>query len=443
MVITPIHGHFVDRQLSLFECDDSHICISGCEQGFFSWIKHLFGWNVFIYTDKGVIYVPIKEVRRIISTDHAADELVAEGLAKIGHTFLSVLLKQSTTEQGSQPGMKDLWHIHPRLSGGATCSWDDMMSLYEYGATSYAPRENNENLKKYFLSEDYKCHAATARVYYKKTELAEEDALRIAYQREPANIGGDHLYDTEKCHALLGYRYGVFYDKEAMKVDGRPYYEAPNTICLYSETYLWDPPGGDAKKEVAIFSVPAPALDSPTQPQFQYYMKLGQLDEERYKAEISFLFRSIEAAICENHAVAFQGKGFKRILISRFGQGNFLNGVEEARLQASHIFDNEYKKFVNRMADLKIQICQSEFSKKDASEDQEIAGVTVLGDIVCESKEGDFIVNAWDPHSAVGNGNDNDYSYDGALGRASGMLVTDSAWFNESLRSTAVLRAVA
>ena len=57
----------------------------------------------------------------------------------------------------------------------------------------------------------------------------------------------------------------------------------------------------------------------------------------------------------------------------------------------------------------------------------------IIGDIVQTAREGDLIVNAWDPHSAPGNGNDADHSFDGAMGRGSGILLTQTAWLNETL----------
>ena len=48
-------------------------------------------------------------------------------------------------------------------------------------------------------------------------------------------------------------------------------------------------------------------------------------------------------------------------------------------------------------------------------------------------RTGDFVINAWDPHSAPGNGNDGDPSFDGHIGRSTGILVTQLPWFNQYL----------
>jgi hypothetical protein len=59
---------------------------------------------------------------------------------------------------------------------------------------------------------------------------------------------------------------------------------------------------------------------------------------------------------------------------------------------------------------------------------------SIVGDIKVQAEAGDLIINAWDPHSAPGNGNDGDASFDGHLGRASSILLTQSVWFNPAMR---------
>ncbi|MFV0339736.1 MAG: hypothetical protein ACK5MA_03770, partial [Parachlamydiaceae bacterium] len=66
----------------------------------------------------------------------------------------------------------------------------------------------------------------------------------------------------------------------------------------------------------------------------------------------------------------------------------------------------------------------------------------IIGDIVDTAQEGDLIVNAWDPHSAPGNGNDGDRSFDGAMGRGSGILATQTSWLNPTLKSKEALRGI-
>jgi hypothetical protein len=66
----------------------------------------------------------------------------------------------------------------------------------------------------------------------------------------------------------------------------------------------------------------------------------------------------------------------------------------------------------------------------------------IIGDIIETAHEGDLIINAWDPHSAPGNGNDADGSFDGSMGKGSGILLTQTSWLNKTLRSTSSLVAI-
>lgn len=83
------------------------------------------------------------------------------------------------------------------------------------------------------------------------------------------------------------------------------------------------------------------------------------------------------------------------------------------------------------MKDSNLEIVMSEYSEPqpaDVWHDK-----MIIGDIVRPPRK-DFIVNAWDPHSAPGNGNDADHSFDGAMGRSTGILLTQTSWLNDTLK---------
>ena len=61
--------------------------------------------------------------------------------------------------------------------------------------------------------------------------------------------------------------------------------------------------------------------------------------------------------------------------------------------------------------------------------------IEILGrDILTISQDRDMIVNAWNPHSFPGNGNDSDDSLDGYLGRSTAILLTQTVHFNNQMR---------
>ena len=54
---------------------------------------------------------------------------------------------------------------------------------------------------------------------------------------------------------------------------------------------------------------------------------------------------------------------------------------------------------------------------ENAKEKYNISCKVLQGDIVKIAQKHDMIVNPWDPHSLPGNGNDNDLSFDGVMGK--------------------------
>lgn len=299
----------------------------------------------------------------------------------------------------------------------------------------FRPKMNGTNLETYFNSEDYTRHAATAKVYYHAKELSCPDALRVVFQREPTNIAmGGNQYNQSKLKELFGYSVGVFKDEEAYKTDGTPFKQHPNTVSIYSETYLWDPPGGAHKKEVAVLSLPAPALDSVLQPHYNYYTVDGKLDADRYGNEMEMLFRMVERVLVDNKDTAFNGRGIKRLVLSKFGQGAFLHALKPSdREIANQVFRKHLSQFVERNKIPGLEIVLNDYSPIGEPWLEHV----VVGDIVRTALEGDLIVNAWDPHSAPGNGNDADHSFDGALGKSTAILLTQTAWLNPVLKDPA------
>lgn len=307
-------------------------------------------------------------------------------------------------------------------------SWEQLISIYD---PQFFPQKNAANLRNYLGSSDFRRHAATARIYYNATQLKPKEALRVIYQREPTNITMNPLYDKERLQALLGHRYSVYNDPSAQTHDGSLFSDLPNTASVYAETYLWNPPGGNSTKEVACLSLPAPALDSTTQPHYSYYINEGQLDKSKYEQEMEFLFKTIAQVVRDKKDTAFNGTGIQRVVLSRFGQAAFLEAVStDDRKKAHAVYKEKMADFLKTIKDLNLTVVMSEYK-----EPEEVWYTpTIVGNIIETSQTGDLIINPWDPHSAPGNGNDCDLSFDGAMGKSSGILLTQSPWVNKYLR---------
>ncbi|MBA3815299.1 MAG: hypothetical protein H0X29_02035 [Parachlamydiaceae bacterium] len=375
------------------------------------------------------------------------------------HNFQSVTTNNSSSLQGRFSKLEDFSKADIQINNKTKTILNDdspltvtktdlpkltnveLSAVLKAYSQTYMPHANQKNLLEYGKSRDYKRHAQSARIYYNANQLAEEDALKVIFQREPTNIAmGPNQYNIKNLEGLFGYSTGVFNDIDAKKLDGSSYKELPNTACVYSETYLWNPPGGKNKIEVACLSLPAPALDSVNQPHYSYYMHSGKLDAKKYEQEINFLFQTIEKVSRDNLTAAFGGKGVKRLILSRFGQGAFLGALSaNDRDLARNTYKQQMAIFLDRTKDLELEILMSEYVHPG---DDVWHNKMLIGDIIKTAQEGDLIINAWDPHSAPGNGNDADHSFDGAMGKGTGILLTQTSWLNKVLRNSNSLVAL-
>lgn len=342
----------------------------------------------------------------------------------------------SLTDKNVRGRASQVFNAKTDLSRLPKPNFSEVLSTYK---PRFRPRANHENLLEYSQSKDFQKHAKTAKIYYNGHQLAEEDALRVVFQREPTNIAmGSNQYDEESLEKLFGYRKGIYNDSHARKKDGSSFKNLPNSAAVYSETYIWDPPGGKRKKEVACLSVVAPPLDSPQQPLYRYYVRNGRLDAKRYEQETGFIFKAMERAVIQNKDTAFGNKGIKRLVLSPVGLGAFLGSLSlEDKEKARNIYKEQLAIFLDRIQGQNLEVVMSQHSM---SGDQWPVKA-IIGDIIQTAQEGDLIINAWDPHSAPGNGNDGDPTFDGAMGKASGILLTQTSWLNQVLRDRKALVA--
>ncbi len=326
----------------------------------------------------------------------------------------------------------------------------DMESFYDVYYSGYAPTANRKCLTNYIQSKDFERHAASAKVYYNSQQLSLQDSVRVTFQREPVNIEMHQRYDKTKLENFLTnqgftpHTEGVFNDTTSKRADGSTFKDQPCSACIYSETFLWSKVGDDSsKKEIGCLSVPAPALDVNNQPHYAYYIKDGALDLDKYKQEMQVLANAVVNASLDNKTSAFQGKGLKRVVISLYGQNNFLKAAKDSdRKAANQLFYSTLvtaiQNHASQLQDLEIVLSDYGNLKNPEFETSFVAPLKagglkvgyINGNILLNAKEGDLIVNSWDPHSIPGNGNELDNSFDGVLGRATGITLTQCAWIN-------------
>lgn len=333
---------------------------------------------------------------------------------------------------------------------------NDWLDIYD---TRYTPAENIPILTDYIQSEDYERHAHTRKVYYNADQLNVADAKTVVKRREPVNIGMNQHYDKKPLKKLYGYVASAFNDPKLKKTqDQQPFGKQPNTIAIYSETYMWPEPGNKEKRhEIACLSLPAPALDSSAQPHYAYYIQDGRLNLEKYRGEMEHLAKTIVQTTLENKDAAFQDRKIGRLVISQYGQGAFLGEIKnsEDKIAARRIFFETLMTEIGTHADKlqDVEIVMSAYAGRNPTEEEKqkaeqdlrneyeplladkgIKIGVIVGDIKDTARDRDMIVNAWDPHSAPGNGCKGDPTFDGKMGWLTGIIATQVAHLNRTLK---------
>jgi hypothetical protein len=333
----------------------------------------------------------------------------------------------------------------------------ELFALYNNG---YAPTANRANLEAYIQSQDFVNHASSAKVYFNGSQLAVEDAKAAIYRREPVNIEMEQLYDKGLLKGFAQQQLGIEYecsaynDKVLKKANGESFSALPNTVAVYSETFLWSTPGDEgSKKKVACLSLPAPALDTDQQPHYAYYMSSGELNQQHYRQEMAFLASCVVKAAIDNQD-SFE---MRRVIIPRYGQSAFINALSPKDRQLAHqiyyeTLSEALNKYAKELADVDVRIIEyvqqsgeGERVKREIEENFRKCGCEVgviIADILEVAQDGDLIVNAWDPHSMPGNGNDGDRSLDGVMGMGTAIGLTQAPHLNAHLRTEGAFRAI-
>lgn len=229
-------------------------------------------------------------------------------------------------------------------------------------------------------------------VFYHK-DAALEDVKRLMLEREPCNIGMRRLYDGDALEKSFGWKYGAYGLQTETPM--------PN-IAVYCNATIHTEEKGFFQAH--ILNLIGCALDSPRQPDFIQY---------NTQEKVLNFYRAMWRLALEAVKVLKKSK----FQIYNVGGGAFSGTY--------------YRTFIEELFEPSFLPLLPEF---------EVAGIQVIGyDIASKKFTGGFIpeclnektqdlentiyVNAWDPWSIIGNGNECDNSLDGFWGRSSNMSV--------------------
>lgn len=244
------------------------------------------------------------------------------------------------------------------------------------------------------------------------------EVKELATRREPTNLGGNKLYNREQLLVNYGYT-------------ENPYKIGSPNIAIFCRTPVITcrviKPSNI--KYVNILSAIAPALDTLDQPDYRYLEKENSYSKRNYKyaCMLATAFKHIRCCFIEG--------GYKRLIMTGLGMGNFKFYAEDLGINAEHI----YRECLFRgLGDLfKSGPCEMwlnythtvvlhghipvENRKQIILKALDIQ--TLLDNLSQRELDDSLIINAWDPFSIVGNGNANDSSLDGYIGRISAVSI--------------------
>ena len=449
--------------------------------------------------------------------------------------FMGALILRGTgcvlRRSGNDPASSELtWVVGEcfRPVGRTIGNLKGLMQLFDKGYGIYAPA-NSWRYSCYAETKQFKEDCQKTKVYYSQHfDVDEKEAYRMVAQRHLVNIGGKALGNQDAVAELLGAEAARSYIHEGAgsqrKMPGlvgvfthTPVIQVCCTkeescSCIWRwwrERMTWDEPGsgdpnistefGDPNVStglgVDLFSVPGPALDSPAQPYFDYFVSAeGKLDGKRYGEYMKELFKmALCAFFDESEATEF--------ILPEVGLDSFLDAIEPAEKQVAvdqfyssleavlKIYRTEmWKKRAQDRGVEKVQFTSIFFSEEERErrtdqlgkirevlEDSSVTtyvkaevavcdiqeylvphikdimpsadeGMGVLSEYLSSQKVEDracpFVVNPCDPAARIGNHNDPSRSFDGAIGNCTPASLVASPAHNESMTERARYIAV-
>ncbi len=274
-------------------------------------------------------------------------------------------------------------------------------------------------------------YALHTTVYYKSTDNISSNITnvqKLLREREPVNIAQRRHYDQQALMNLFGYDkscYGEFNDSINISVFTVTPFRPSDT-----EQNMATIDNINTNININVLNVIAPAFDSYKQPDFKFFMS----DEDKCK-RFELIFDMIFTCAIE--------KGMDRIYITGFGLGVFRNDPNDYVIG----FTKSYNKYVNHLNHTKLYYWSysDDMTNKIKNSIPNIniefsqVNYDMLWLYIVQIKEQYDItkvlfINAWDPYSVIGNGNNCDRSWDGHFGRRSAMSILALPQFNPHIK---------
>ena len=257
---------------------------------------------------------------------------------------------------------------------------------------------------KWILNIDLDKYMKTTILYFDKNSNDYKDLCKY---RIPVNIGMDLYYNKRLMKKYFSYSDSI-------------YNEQSSNIAIFTKTPVNI---NDKWHDINVINVISPALDS--YDQYDYKKIINKTgfnknitNEEIYTYMIEKCFKKIKKCFIK----------FDTLVLHGFGLGAFSLLCEELNINCKKVYE---KCFIKYFGKSKKKIYLNNLSFINIKNNPNICNINnIIIDIILHCNiiqlnnlDKVLFVNAWDPFSLIGNGNNLDNSLDGYFGRISAMSV--------------------
>lgn len=246
-------------------------------------------------------------------------------------------------------------------------------------------------------------------VYYDKEENIEDVHLMIK-EREPCNISMRRIYFEDKLQELFGWKHGAYRKSTPDKL-------MPN-IAIYCHALVFLPTG---YKKIHVINLTGYAFDEMHQPDYIYFKtkSITHIVEKYHKMWLKAFYAALDLK---------KASKINKIKIFNVGGGAFAGPYFETFIET--IFEPAFLPLMPFFERAGIEVLGYDTQTKEFN-----GGY--IPNILNTDKdvETTLYVNAWDPWSLIGNGNERDRSLDGYWGRCSNMAVLGWSETNPYIRT--------
>jgi hypothetical protein len=343
--------------------------------------------------------------------------------------FKPMLVSQGVRGHFVPPEIPAIKHAPTPFYVSPKNTFANARALYEIYEPSYRPPQWTLDFVK---SPAWNSYARTAIVYYDPMDEL-RDVRQVVEQREPVNIGMNRHYNSDALQAVFGYRVGgyqtLFYQTGRLPPNVAIYSLTP-FATISDESLRWDLPQAAVQIVNAhVINVTGYAFDSRDQVDYKFFIPLRGRDPTylqllTYKHKIVF----------DKIFTCARDLGSEIVVLSAFGLASFAADYpDKSELSMTWLggFGQSLRQFLNRGPSHVRWIGMMGVDMPGVKTIVEKAGMQyrafgflpklLVTPPLAGNLNRTLFVNAWDPLSMVGNGNFNDESLDGRIGRRSAL----------------------